>query len=495
MRWLAVLNYNSDEVIQFSRQYNMFSNSLNLVMDSTDRTAIIKELDRLEEKIVRLTNNMYENAYNLLYNKEAYLLDDELNRLTSLIKLIKERTEYINKRRDNHYELTGKYLDIYDFVGLDIYDSLQNKVNIIKKYSDNVKNKEKLESKLNDIDNKIKLISEKININESLNRELETKMIDCLSNTFNKFNLHSLESEEDNIRFLYKELGEMVDLARDNYETAKTTSYDMVSDCKGTLSEVNRDYIEYKEKVSILDLMKIYDRKCNTYQELLDKRTSISELYDNIVNKKVKDAIGPILKSQYTTILLEGEDISNYEKLLGEKEKNTSLIKDIDEENSSEEFQSVLNKLIENENKRKAHILEEQLKEQEEENKKKQEIEKRRQEEIMKRQKLLEDTRKKEQEWRTKQLLEEQKNTVLQSNKVVDTNKVSFSNIKKDIGANNVKKEPVFNKLDEKIDDEVDNTTYGEIERDLFKEFNDNFKAKKVESKLDSNDYFPNIPV
>ena len=46
------------------------------------------------------------------------------------------------------------------------------------------------------------------------------------------------------------------------------------------------DYMSYREQTSILDLMKLYDKKCHSYQELLDKSTTMSELCDNILNKK-----------------------------------------------------------------------------------------------------------------------------------------------------------------------------------------------------------------
>ena len=228
----------------------------------------------------------------------------------------------------------------------------------------------------------------------------------------------------------------------------------------------------------------------------------MSELCDNILNKKIGETSYKLLKEQYSTILLEGQDISNYEKLLKEQEEKREEIAAIDNENNSDVFKNVLSKLIENENKRQAKLLEEKMKKQEEEKKRKAELEKRRQEEIMRRQKLIEDTRKKEIEKRTRQLLEEQKNTVLQS-KPVNGSNVSFANMKKDI----VNKESSFNKIDEKID--TPSSDYKQIEKDLFKEFNDKSTDKDDEidfPKLKNNsldkvelfkdeEYFPNIPM
>lgn len=496
-----MINYNSDEVLQYIRQYEMFSSSLKLIPSIDERNAVIKQLDRLEEKIIKLTNNIYENAYYSLFNKETYLLEEEKNRLSSLIELISNRMDYVNDRKNKHYELTSKDLDIYNFVGMDVYDTLKDRLKIIEKYSDNIKRKEEIEDFLDKLDNKLRLAQEKISINESLNEELETKMIKCLGDTFKRYGLN-LEAREDEIRNIYQELTKMLEIAKENYETAKISSYDMVSECKKALTDIEKDYMSYREQTSILDLMKLYDKKCHSYQDLLDKRTTMSELCDNILNKKIGETSYKLLKDQYSTILLEGQDISNYEKLLKEQEEKREEIAAIDNENNSDVFKNVLSKLIENENKRQAKLLEEKMKKQEEEKKRKAELEKRRQEEIMRRQKLIEDTRKKEIEKRTRQLLEEQKNTVLQSKSVNGSN-VSFANMKKDI----VNKESSFNKIDEKID--TPSSDYKQIEKDLFKEFNDKSTDKDDEidfPKLKNNsldkvelfkdeEYFPNIPM
>ncbi len=496
-----MINYNSDEVLQYIRQYEMFSSSLKLIPSIDERNAVIKQLDRLEEKIIKLTNNIYENAYYSLFNKETYLLEEEKNRLSSLIELISNRMDYVNDRKNKHYELTGKDLDIYNFVGMDVYDTLKDRLKIIEKYSDNIKRKEEIEDFLDKLDSKLRLAQEKISINESLNEELETKMIKCLGDTFKRYGLN-LEAREDEIRNIYQELTKMLEIAKENYETAKISSYDMVSECKKALTDIEKDYMSYREQTSILDLMKLYDKKCHSYQDLLDKRTTMSELCDNILNKKIGETSYKLLKDQYSTILLEGQDISNYEKLLKEQEEKREEIAAIDNENNSDVFKNVLSKLIENENKRQAKLLEEKMKKQEEEKKRKAELEKRRQEEIMRRQKLIEDTRKKEIEKRTRQLLEEQKNTVLQSKSVNGSN-VSFANMKKDI----VNKESSFNKIDEKID--TPSSDYKQIEKDLFKEFNDKSTDKDDEidfPKLKNNsldkvelfkdeEYFPNIPM
>ena len=185
-----MINYNSDEVLQYIRQYEMFSSSLKLIPSIDEKNAIIKQLDRLEEKIIKLTNGIYENAYYSLYNKETYLLEEEKNRLGSLIELISNRMDYVNDRKNKHYELTGKNLDIYDFVGIDVYDTLKDRLKVIEKYSDNIKRKEDIDDYLDKLDSKLKLAQEKISINDALNVELEAKMIKCLDEVLKRYGLN-----------------------------------------------------------------------------------------------------------------------------------------------------------------------------------------------------------------------------------------------------------------------------------------------------------------
>ena len=107
-----MISYNNGEVIQCLRQYEMFANSLNLVKDKTQREMIIKQLTKLEEKILLLTNEMYEEEYMNLANKHCGLFADEKNRINMLIELINQRLSYVEKRCNNHYELTGETINV-----------------------------------------------------------------------------------------------------------------------------------------------------------------------------------------------------------------------------------------------------------------------------------------------------------------------------------------------------------------------------------------------
>ena len=546
-------NYNSGNVVQYLRQYEMFSNSLNLVQSREEKDMIIKQLTKLEYKIIEATNETYEEEYYALANRECGLLDEEKKRVTMLIDLINQRLSYIEKRCNDHYQLTGETLNVQDIVGANTLDTLESRVRIIDKYTKNIKLQEELKEEVKNLSSKISLASKRIDINKSLNIELESKFKELLTDAFEKNGLYDLLDAKDEIEFAYYETEKSLTLAELNLEAAKTSPLNVLNDCETILEEVKDDYIKYKDKLSLLRLMEVFNRDVDSYDELLKKRKEVNDLFKYIKNKDFVNMVIDTVSKQYNTILMEQQDINTLEDLTIEKERKLEALSEIDEENNSEEFQGVLRVLIENEKKRQERILEEKKKIEEEERKKKLEIEKRRQEEILKRQKIIEEARKKEMEKRTRIMLEQQQNSVLQAGKKKD---FSFETIKASTKNNEIEK-PLEeeNKLELRMDRKIDKPVVEEtvkekeepvilkdkieIEKELFDEFKNqdktvkpknidellnnkvleehdepvrekklpdisideymkNFDAKKIEDNNEffgSNDVFPSIPM
>ena len=509
-----MVSYNNSNVVQYLRQYEMFSNSLKLVRNREEREMIIKQLTKLEYKIIEITNESYEEEYYTLANKECSLLDEEKKRVSMLIDLINQRLTYVEKRCNDHYQLTGETLDVSDVLGANTLDTLENRVKIIDKYSKNVKLKEELENEVKSLSSKISLASEKIDINKGLNIELESQFKSLLTDAFEKNGLYDLLELKDEIEFAYYETEKSLTLAELNLETAKTSPMNVLNDCQTMLQNVKQDYIKYKDRLSLLRLMEIFNREVNTYDELLKKRKEVNELLKYIKNEDFINMIIDTVSKQYNTILMEQQDINTFNDLTLEKERKLEVLSEIDEENNSEEFQSVLKVLIENEKKRQEKILEEKRKALEEEKKRKIELEKKRQEEILKRQKVIEEARKKEIEKRTKQLLEQQQNSVLSTKK--KEKNYSFESIKDNINEDtsineesdklelrmNRNKMLFDNKIEEddnnlevvrgREEETMDNDALfknkSDIEKELFDEFNSNDNKKKIDSdKLFNN--------
>lgn len=521
--------YNNGSVVQCMRQYEMFANSLNLVKNNEEKNMIIKQLTKLEMKIIELTNEVYEEEYYALANKECALLDEEKKRITMLIDLINQRLTYVEKRCNDHYQLTGESIDANDVLGANTLDSLENKVKIIDKYSKNIKLKEELENEVKSLSSKISLASEKIGINEKLNIELETKFKNLIGSAIEKCNYYELLDNREEIEYAYQETEKSLTLAEVNYETAKTSPMNILDDCQAMLEDIKKDYTKYKSKISILKLMEIFNREVNDYDELITKRREINDILKYIKDKDFLDMVLDTVSKQYNTIIMEQQDINTYNDLTLEKDRKMEALTEIESENNSEEFQSMLKVLIENEKKRQEKIMEEQRKIEEEEKKRRLEIERKKQEEILKRQKIIEEARKKEIEKRTRELLEQQQNSVLQGKK---KEMLSFENIKgisngpvEDVSLrddvmntenkkeeNEILKREDFRKKQENLDkiDLEENIEQNEevpvvknksaIEKELFEEFNEKTiernKEEKQENKLpeiDIDQYMKNF--
>ena len=519
-----MISYNDSNVIQSLRQYEMFANSLRLVKSREEKNMIIKQLTKLELKIIEQTNEVYEEEYYTLYNRECGLLEDEKKRITMLIDLINQRLSYVEKRCNDHYQLTGESLDTSDVLGADTLDNLENRVKIIDKYTKNIKLQVELKNEVKSLSNKISLAEEKIDINKSLNIELESKFKELFSTTFEKLGLYQLLQEKDDIEYAYYETEKSLTLAELNLETAKTSPLNILYDCEEMLREVKADYVKYKDKLSILKLMELFNKEVNTYDELLAKRKQVNDLFKYIKNNDLIQAVMDTISKQYNTIMMEQQDVNTYNDLKAEKERKLEALAEIEDENESEEFQKVLKVLIENEKKKQEKILEEQRRVEEAEKKKRMEFERKKQEEILKRQKIIEEARKKEIEKRTKQMLEQQQKSVLQPKKK-DT-EFSFETIKD----NSINKDTTIEKEDTRLEktedekislldkinildsekndlkdekvtleEEVKETPIfkdkSDIEKELFNEFNsskneNDLKQPIFEEKMDEEEFF-----
>ena len=495
-----MVSYNNSDVVQCLRQYDMFANSLRLIRNNEEKQMIVKQLTKLENKILSLTNDVYEEEYQTLVDKECGLLDEEKERVTMLIELINQRLTYVEKRCNNHYTLTGETIDVPNVLGVDTLDMLEDRVRVIDKYGKNIKLEKELKEDIASLSNKISLASEKIDINKSLNSELEVNFKKVIDDALNALNLYSLTDSKDDIEYAYYETEKSLRMAESNLEVAKTSPMNILADCENMLSSVKEDYFKYKEQISFLKLIDKYNNEVTNYDELLAKRQEINEILKYINNQDFLNMVEDTVTKQYNTILMEQQDINTFNDLVLEKERKTDALNEIDEENNSDRFQNILKVLIENEKKRQEKILEEQRRIEEIEKKKRLEIERKRQEEILKRQKIIEEARKKEIEKRTKQLLEEQQNSVLQARKKEKEQSLSFETIK-DI-SNNEQEEstPIitreernktlvdeigFDTLKQDKEVELNKTDKHEslIEKELFEEFNNKKEIDMPEEK------------
>ena len=174
------MNYTSREVVRRLKQYDMFQNSLNLTNDEIQKERICDQLDKIEKQILLDTNTEYEEEYLMLLSKKAKFLDEEKTRLRSIITLINDRKEYLNKRKNEHKKITGSLVELTSFLGEDKLSTYKRRLDIIEKYEENKKEQEELIKEMKVLDIKISEASRNVKANTRLNESLEKKMINLL---------------------------------------------------------------------------------------------------------------------------------------------------------------------------------------------------------------------------------------------------------------------------------------------------------------------------
>lgn len=413
-----MIEYANESVIKALKQYDMLSKSLKFTTDLEQKQEICYQMTRIIQRVLEITNKIYEEKYQKIVNRSTYLMDEEKNRLLELINLINERRTYINNQIINNEEVTGINCDVDPILGEDKIDDYKSQVKIIEKYKNNIKLDGILKDEIANLEINIKKANDKISSNKILNKQLEEKMIKLLDKAFEKLALYELQEREKEIDLAYTELGYSLEKAKENAKIArKDCSSEIILECDNMLASITLEYERYKEKKLILRLIEIYKNPVKDYDELLKKREEINSILSGIVSSELYLEVGNELNKEYATIKLEQQDVATLKSLIEEKNNKIRTLEEINEENGSEQFKGILSTLLENERKYQEKLKLEKKKQEEERRAKQLEEEKRKKQEIVRRQKALEEERKKEIEERTKQLLVEKKNPILFNSK------------------------------------------------------------------------------
>ena len=409
-----MIEYANERVTKSLKQYDMLLKSLKYIPSNEEKTAIYYQMTKITEQILALTNEVYERQYNKLLAKKTFLMAEEKNKLLELISLINERKAYITNQISSNKEITAFDITFPEILGEEELENYKKKVKVIEKYNSNIKQHSTLVEEIQDLNSKIERAKTKIENNKYLNVQLENKMKKILASAFEKLNLEELKERVKEIDLAYTELGYSLEKAKENAKQArKSSAEDIIIECDNMLSSITLEYERYKEKKLILKLMDMYENEVNNYEELLAKREVINNILSNIVSSDLYQMVGSELNKQYNTIKLEQQDVLTLETLKEEKNSKSRILFEIEEENSSEEFETILKELLQNEKRHQQQLQEEKRKAEEEKKRQQRIAEEKKRQEKLQQQKLLEEERNKEIEQRTRQLLEEKQKSIL----------------------------------------------------------------------------------
>lgn len=458
-----MIEYSSENLNKLFKKYEMLSKSINLIDDEVQKNNVYFELTKLLNNIIETTNEIYEEKYNEINSKAVEGFEEEKEKYNEIINLINKREEYITNLISKHYIFTSKKFDEPSFLGKFDIDEYKNKIEVIDNYLDNINSIKKHNIELEKINNAIELAKEKINIANSFNDELEVKLKNKFEETFNKNGLYDLLKDKDQIIKIFDELKFILKIQEENIKINNSLSYDIDYQEQKEYEEIEELYLKFNEKIVILNLMEIYDKKTKNYEELIEKREQINDIINKIPSSSIYYELIDFLKEQYDALTKQKEDIKTLNTLEEEKKHKISLIEQLKEENNSDIYKDIVKKM----NEQEEQLKEEKRKKQQEEEKlkKKRLLEEQniRQEEIKRRQKLIEEERKKDMEERAKKLLEEQ-------NKFKKSQTIE----------NNLNKEKVENYKEDQDD---------MIENPIFKEIKDEIELKKDDENFNINPF------
>lgn len=542
-----MLEYTSREIVQAEKQYDMLLASLEYC-DEKDKEDLYVELDKIQENILSATNDVYEETYNKLINKHTSLIDEEKEKLTNIISLIEDRIKYINEKRQKHKDVTGTLIEIPKVLGEDKLADYKNKIEIINKYKQNIKLKKELNKEISVLEEKEKTYLSKLKANDKINVELEEKMQDILSKSFEAMDLYSLLERTEEIELAYKELSFAKEKAMENVESAqKSSDNELIAECQTMLDSIALEYDKYFEKKMLLELLNIYDKPVDGYDELLAKREKMQDIFMNIEDSDFYKLVSSEMEKQYNTIKIEEQDVKTYREIIDDLNERKQKIEEIDLENSSDEFSEILEQLIKNEKAKQEQLLQEQRKKEYDERQRKLILENKKQEELKRKQILIDEARRKEEQrlqeekyqQELKRIEEEKEQIKKEEPKVIPTSTIESKSktihIPKDIvfeDEQNIKNsentvindtnsreslfESIYEEMKKKLDSDKSTIPYDPFEYkeetidDIFKDIdtnntsknndfsipvikNDNLVAKKVKDEVIDKEYVENI--
>ena len=265
----------------------------------------------------------------------------------------------------------------------------------------------------------------------------------------------------------------------------------------------------------MLNIINIYDKKTENYDELLAKREKMQDIFMNIEDSDFYKLVSSEMNKQYNTIKIEEQDVKTYREIISDLEERKQRIEEIDFENNSDEFKTILEELIKNEKARQEQIIQEQRRREYEERQRQLILENKRQEEIKRRQILIDEARRKEEQRRQEEKrqeelkrIEEEKQKELERQRrevlePVEENTIISNEEHKEIPVSTIEsksktvyipKEVVFDEeKNEKQAVEEEPTIRDSLFESIYDEMKKKLESEKIESNNKTTNYDENV--
>ena len=265
----------------------------------------------------------------------------------------------------------------------------------------------------------------------------------------------------------------------------------------------------------LLEILNIYYNKVDNYDELLAKREKMHDIFMNIEDSDFYKLVSSEMNKQYNTIKIEEQDVKTYREIISDLEERKQRIEEIDFENNSDEFKSILEELIKNEKVRQEQIIQEQRRREYEERQRQLILENKRQEEIKRRQILIDEARRKEEQRRQEEKrqeelkrieIEKQKELERQRRealKPIEENTIISNQEHKEIPVSTIEskskivyipKEVVFDEeKNENTEIKEESTNRDSLFESIYDEMKKKLESEKIESNNKTTNYDENV--
>lgn len=245
---------------------------------------VIDDYEKYAQKIDSYYNTEFQRELKELISPKSDL-EEEKERLESLIKLLEGRLEKRSSLADNFYRITGKYMKNLQLIVSDgELNNKKNRLEVITRYLDTVKEIEELKENIEKLKDSLEEEKNHKEEYEEKNKLLEDEIYSAFITSIEDDEYYG-QIEEKNLFDILKEVSkksreakETLDITKDSVESLLSNGMD--DEYSSYVEEASKNYYLWKEREIILEIYKLVINFEESFEAILNKRKEITALLD-----------------------------------------------------------------------------------------------------------------------------------------------------------------------------------------------------------------------
>ena len=326
----------------------------------TNREEVMQSYEDTAREVDKIRRGVYEE---LLASKmyTTTTLEDEEERLTSLIDLINNRVNERNEFIDDYIKITSNFLDDLPRVSMEEnLSELKSRLDNIHEYLFNIHQIAELNDQLNEKKHELEVKYESKANNEIINSKLEDELIDefnkIITNDeyYSKLNYTDIDQELIKINGFINDKKDVMNTFVSSYEALKNAGISGAEreEYLSYVADSRVDYYNELEKMYMLNIYKMVLDKETDYDKLYQKRVNINNLIDereknrkelNITSRDDIEYFTNLCREQFSVIKAQKYNIENIDKLILEITDCETKLEKLEAANNRQEIVDLLN--------------------------------------------------------------------------------------------------------------------------------------------------------